>query len=52
VKLRNETMCLRKKVFWSGFAARYRAQSITKGGTPMRAYHCPNCYQWHLTRQA
>ncbi len=50
--LRNERMCLRKRIFWSSFSAKSRAQQITKSGTPMRAYHCPNCLQWHLTRQS
>jgi hypothetical protein len=48
--LRNERMCLRKRIFWSEFSATTRAKRITDSGVPMRAYHCPNCYQWHLTR--
>lgn len=49
--LKNERMCLRKRVFWSAFGATTRARQITEAGTPMRAYRCPNCYQWHLARQ-
>lgn len=49
VKYRNERMCLRKAVFWTALAARFRAQELSRKGTPMRAYRCPNCLQWHLT---
>ena len=46
---RNEQMCLRKKVFWDRGSAERRATAIERTGTPMRAYRCPNCLQWHLT---
>lgn len=49
--LKNEKMCLRKKLFWDEGRARSRAEAITRSGVPMRAYRCPNCLQWHLTRQ-
>jgi hypothetical protein len=48
-KLYWEQMCLRKRVFWTEFGATKRAANITKSGTPMRVYRCPNCFQWHLT---
>lgn len=48
--MRNERMCLRKRVFWSEFGAQARARVITESGTPMRSYRCPNCLQWHLSR--
>lgn len=42
-------MCLRKRVFWSAGSAAARANVINqKSGATMRAYHCPNCLQWHL----
>jgi hypothetical protein len=44
-----EQMCLRKRIFWTEFGATKRAEKITESGTPMRAYQCPNCLQWHLT---
>jgi len=43
------TMCLRKTILWSEIAATTRALKITSKGHPMRAYQCPNCFQWHLT---
>jgi len=43
-KLKMHNMCLRKKMFWTQFDADRRAKKIG-----LRAYHCPNCFQFHLT---
>lgn len=49
-KMRNEQMCLRKKLFWTAYKAQSRADKIAKKhGVQMRVYHCPYCYQYHLT---
>lgn len=45
----NQRMCLRKKIFWTATGAELRAKAISRTGTKMRAYKCPNCLQWHLT---
>jgi hypothetical protein len=50
-KLHWQNMCLRKSIFWTEVAAVRKAKLITDKGTPMRAYQCPNCMQWHLTSQ-
>lgn len=42
-------MCLRKTTFWTEVSALFTAKDITEKGKPMRAYQCPNCYQWHLS---
>lgn len=47
--LRNEKMCLRKRLFWSAGDAQRRADTIGRSGTAMRVYHCPNCRMYHLT---
>ncbi len=48
--MRNERMCLRKRLFWTQGAAEGRAMVIAESGGPkMRAYRCPNCLQFHLT---
>jgi hypothetical protein len=42
--------CLRKRVYVSQGIALQTASNILKDkGTPMRAYHCPKCFKWHLT---
>ena len=47
---KNNNMCLAKTVFWSLSLANIKATKIfEKGGPIMRAYHCPNCLQYHLS---
>ena len=47
---KNNNMCLAKTVFWSLSLANTKAIKIfEKGGPIMRAYHCPNCLQYHLS---
>lgn len=49
--LTNEKMCLRKKVYWSEFAAQSAARTILKHKKViMRTYKCPNCLQYHLSK--
>lgn len=43
------SMCMRKATFTSEVKATARAAEITASGTPMRAYKCPHCYDYHLT---
>ncbi len=55
MNLRNERMCLSKKLFWSAEEADTRALEINeelrakKEPANFRYYQCPNCFQWHLT---
>lgn len=52
-KYKCHRMCLGKTVFWSAGDAMAKCDSIsTKGGPTMRAYQCPNCFQWHITKQS
>ena len=39
-----------KKRFPSEWAALKRANSfpLARGHTPMNAYHCPHCREWHI----
>ena len=43
------SMCMRKTGFTTELAAINRAAEITREGTPMRHYHCPHCFTYHLT---
>lgn len=49
--LRNERQCLRKKAYLSMTDAHIVAVKVAKKrGTWLRAYHCPNCRWYHLTK--
>lgn len=46
-----EKMCLRKKVYCSEFAAQSAAKTIfIHKKVVMRTYKCPNCLQYHLSK--
>lgn len=48
---RAESMCFGKSGFYSEVDAnRKAARIVADGGPPMRAYSCPMCGLWHLTR--
>lgn len=47
----NERQCLRKKAYLSFTDAHVAAsRATTKRGLWLRAYHCPNCHWYHLTK--
>jgi hypothetical protein len=48
---RNERQCLDKRAYASQTDAKMTASRIrVKRGVPLRAYRCPNCHWWHLTK--
>ena len=49
---KNERMCLSKRVYWSkSMADQVAAKRTRAAGFKIRAYQCPNCGQWHLTKR-
>jgi len=47
----NERQCLDKRAYASQTDAKMTASRIrVKRGVPLRAYRCPNCHWWHLTK--
>jgi hypothetical protein len=45
-------MCLSKRVYWSESMAKHVAEKCKqKRGIQLKAYQCPNCGQWHLSKR-
>lgn len=44
--------CKGKRRYEQEQATRYAEDLGAKQGEPMRAYHCPWCYQWHVGHSA
>lgn len=50
--LPNERQCLSKRPYLTQADARRVAErAMKKRGVPLRAYECPNCRWWHLTKR-
>lgn len=47
----NQTMCLRKRIFWTEAGALIKAEQLSKKTKyKWYSYKCPNCLQWHLSK--